>query len=230
MQDIDQRFILIDNNATLDAKKVDGTRKPILKVNASDKVEFPEAPQVGGSDLQNAIQLSNAVNGEATLRTAADNALGIRIDTEVSNRAAAVSSALANAKSYTDTKISTLLGGTPVETLDTIKEIADQILADEQGAAALAATVANHGTRIAALEAFPKPVWVKENFAVTGPLTARNLSANPMPSSLAVFVGHVALHEGFHYTVSGNTVTFIGEMLSNKALKNGDVLFFHYQK
>jgi outer membrane murein-binding lipoprotein Lpp len=49
--ELDQRFILIENDQALRAKKADGTEAPLVKLNSEDKVEFQAAPVVGGSPL-----------------------------------------------------------------------------------------------------------------------------------------------------------------------------------
>lgn len=74
-------------------------------------------------------------------------ALGSEIETKASSE-----SKLAEAKAYTDSAKAEIMGGLPSTALDTIKELADQVLNDEAGVVALTATVGQHGSDIASLQ------------------------------------------------------------------------------
>jgi len=89
--------------------------------------------------------LGTRIDGEASARITADGALGTRIDTEVTARTSAVASAVTTAASYTDAQVAALVNSAPA-TLDTLKEIADQLAADESAAAALVTTVGTKAT------------------------------------------------------------------------------------
>jgi hypothetical protein len=68
---IDGSKILVENNQTIRFKKADGSVKDVLKVNASDVVEFLETPVVGGSALQTETQVDakvDAINAEIALK------------------------------------------------------------------------------------------------------------------------------------------------------------------
>lgn len=90
-----------------------------------------------------------AVSAEQSAREAADTALGGRIDSEATARAAGDASTLSDAKAYADQKISDLVAGAPAM-LDTLKEIADAIANDESAAAALTAQVGQVASDLAA--------------------------------------------------------------------------------
>ena len=82
--------------------------------------------------------LQTAIDNEATARTNADNALDARLDTLEGTGTGSVSKALADAKSYADTKVAAVLDSAP-ETLDTLNELA-AALGDDPN---FATTIAN---------------------------------------------------------------------------------------
>ena len=97
-----------------------------------------------GFDLSS--EVSRALTAEAALQSAVDAEETRAMAEEADIRAdfaAADASTLSSAQSYTNQKISDLVNGAPV-LLDTLKEIADQLAADESVAAALANTVASN--------------------------------------------------------------------------------------
>ena len=98
----------------------------------------------GGVDISSKADVS-ALASEIAARTAADTALGTRIDTEITARTSAVAAAVTTAASYTDAQVAALVNSAPA-TLDTLKEIADQLAADESAAAALVTTVGTKAT------------------------------------------------------------------------------------
>ena len=65
------------------------------------------------------------------------------VDTSAFDTAGAAAAAYADAKLYTDNKISKLLGGTPSEALDTLKELADAVEENQDLIASLQALVTN---------------------------------------------------------------------------------------
>lgn len=93
---------------------------------------FDEAIEAAKSDLQTEI------NNEATSRTNADNALDARLDVLEGTGTGSVAKALADAKSYADTKVAAVLDSAP-ETLDTLNELA-AALGDDPN---FATTIAN---------------------------------------------------------------------------------------
>ena len=82
--------------------------------------------------------LQTAIDNEATARTNADNALDARLDTLEGTGTGSVSKALADAKSYADTKVAAVLDSAP-ETLNTLNELA-AALGDDPN---FATTIAN---------------------------------------------------------------------------------------
>jgi hypothetical protein len=90
---IDGSKILLSNAQFVRAKKLDGSPKDVFQLNASDKIEFSEAPLAAiegteASSLQTKNQLDLAVAAEATLRSDADTGLQNQITQEVSDRQA----------------------------------------------------------------------------------------------------------------------------------------------
>ena len=83
-------------------------------------------------------ELQTAINSEATSRANADNALDARLDVLEGSGAGSVAKALADAKSYADTKVAAVLDSAP-ETLDTLNELA-AALGDDPN---FATTIAN---------------------------------------------------------------------------------------
>ena len=93
---------------------------------------FDGAIAAAKSDLQDEI------NNEATSRENADNALDARLDVLEGSGTGSVAQALADAKSYADTKVAAVLDSAP-ETLDTLNELA-AALGDDPN---FATTIAN---------------------------------------------------------------------------------------
>ena len=83
-------------------------------------------------------ELQTAINNEATSRAHADNALDARLDVLEGSGTGSVAKALADAKSYADTKVAAVLDSAP-ETLDTLNELA-AALGDDPN---FATTIAN---------------------------------------------------------------------------------------
>ena len=82
-------------------------------------------------------ELQTAINNEATSRAHADNALDARLDVLEGSGTGSVAKALADAKSYADTKVAAVLDSAP-ETLDTLNELAAALGDDPNFATTLA--------------------------------------------------------------------------------------------
>lgn len=146
------------NLQPLKGKKSDGSDKEIVKVNAQDKVEFPELPVVSSdptadnelarkgyvdAQVEAAGQSASAdLAAEQSARQSADMGLSGRLDVLEADPTtkAYVDSEMAGSKSYTDGKISDLIGGAPAM-LDTLKEISDAISAGSDVATGLANSI-----------------------------------------------------------------------------------------
>jgi hypothetical protein len=146
------------NLQPLKGKKSDGSDKEIVKVNAQDKVEFPELPVVSAdptadnelsrkgyvdAQVSAAGQSASAdLASEQSARQAADSSLSGRLDVLEADPTtkAYVDAEVAGSKSYTDGKIGDLIGGAPAM-LDTLKEISDAISAGSDVATGLANSI-----------------------------------------------------------------------------------------
>lgn len=88
-------------------------------------------------------QLQNNINAEQSARESADSALDARLDVIEGIGEGSVSKAEQDAKDYADQKIADLVNSAPA-TLDTLKEIADQLANDESVVSSLTNTVASN--------------------------------------------------------------------------------------
>lgn len=88
--------------------------------------------------------LSNkpSVNGIELSGNKTTSDLGITAESVGADAVGSASTALSNAKDYTDTKISDLVGGAPA-TLDTLKEISDALAASEEAVEAINQAIGN---------------------------------------------------------------------------------------
>ena len=85
-------------------------------------------------------ELQDAINDEATSRANADNALDARLDALEGSGTGSVAKALADAKSYADTKVAALVDSAP-GTLDTLNELAAALGDDPNFAATIAGQI-----------------------------------------------------------------------------------------
>jgi hypothetical protein len=88
-------------------------------------------------------QLQSNINAEQSARESADSALDARLDVIEGSGEGSVSKAEQDAKDYADQKIADLVNSAPA-TLDTLKEIADQLANDESVVSSLTNTVASN--------------------------------------------------------------------------------------
>lgn len=86
-----------------------------------------------------------AIAAEASRAAIAESTVDTRVTAEVTRATAAEAATLVSAKSYADAKIAAVVGVAPAA-LDTLAEIATQLLSDETAAGALTLTVANETT------------------------------------------------------------------------------------
>ena len=101
-------------------------------------------------------ELQTAINNEATSRANADNALDARLDVLEGSGAGSVAKALADAKSYADTKVAAVLDSAP-DTLNTLNELAAALGDDPNFATTIATQIGgkadkNHGNHVPAVE------------------------------------------------------------------------------
>ena len=103
-----------------------------INYNPLDAFDFTKA-------AEGVLQILKYING-STSPTVQNVEL---VDTSKFDTAGAAASAQAAAKLYTDNKISDLLGGTPSEALNTLKELADAVEENQDLIASLQALVTN---------------------------------------------------------------------------------------
>jgi hypothetical protein len=148
---VDGSKILLLNNQSIKALIDNGeTEQELFKFSGGNKFEFLSAPTIGGyavdaDQLVNKQFVDREVSAEETRAEAAESALSSRLSTieGADSVPGSVAKSLKDSKSYTDSAITSLINGAP-GMLDTLKEIADAIEADESVGAALASTVASN--------------------------------------------------------------------------------------
>lgn len=91
--------------------------------------------------------LTSLQNNGVTAVTATDGS-GITVNRSGATVTLGTDTSVLAEKSYVDQKFATLMGGIPATTLDTIKEIADQIASDEVTSANMATQVSNLNTTV----------------------------------------------------------------------------------
>ena len=104
MKIYDERFLRLRNGKYLKGLKANGEKKDILRVTDGDKIEFSEAPLVGGSELQTATQVDQKILTEKLRAEAAELSLSQAILSEEA-RAMAVEAQLSSEISAVDLKI-----------------------------------------------------------------------------------------------------------------------------
>lgn len=159
---VDGSKILLLNNQPIKALIDNGEfEQELFKFSNMNKFEFLISPSIGGyavdaDSMVNKQFVDREVGNEATARAtavsteqsraeAAESLLSGRLSTVegADSVPGSVAKSLKDSKSYTDAAITSLINGAP-GMLDTLKEIADAIEADESVGAALASTVASN--------------------------------------------------------------------------------------
>lgn len=111
---VDGSKILVENNQAIRFKKADGTVKDVLKVNASDVVEFLEAPVVGGSALQTEAQVDVKVGAESAARITDIQTVTDAIAQEVLDRGTSETAINTSIGTKADRNLGNLTGPTAV--------------------------------------------------------------------------------------------------------------------
>jgi hypothetical protein len=148
---VDGSKILLLNNQSIKALIDNGeAEQELFKFSSGNKFEFLIAPTIGGyavdaDNLVNKQFVDREVSAEETRAEAAESALSGRLSTVegADSVPGSVAKSLKDSKSYTDAAITSLINGAP-GMLDTLKEIADALEADESVGTALASTVASN--------------------------------------------------------------------------------------
>ena len=148
---VDGSKILLLNNQPIKALIDNGEfEQDLFKLSSGNKFEFLAAPTIGGyavdaDQLVNKQFVDREVSAEETRAEAAESALSSRLSTVegADSVPGSVAKSLKDSKSYTDAAITSLINGAP-GMLDTLKEIADALEADESVGTALASTVASN--------------------------------------------------------------------------------------
>lgn len=148
---VDGSKILLLNNQSIKALIDNGeAEQELFKFSNMNKFEFLISPSIGGyavdaDQLVNKQFVDREVSAEETRAEAAESALSSRLSTVegADSVPGSVAKSLKDSKSYTDAAITSLINGAP-GMLDTLKEIADALEADESVGTALASTVASN--------------------------------------------------------------------------------------
>lgn len=148
---VDGSKILLLNNQPIKALIDNGEfEQDLFKFSGGNKFEFLAAPTIGGyavdaDQLVNKQFVDREVSAEQTRAEAAESSLSGRLSTVegADSVPGSIAKSLKDSKSYTDAAITSLINGAP-GMLDTLKEIADALEADESVATALASTVASN--------------------------------------------------------------------------------------
>lgn len=105
----------------------------------ADKLTTARTISLGG-DLTGSVAFDGSAN--VTISAAVKDNSHLHTIANVTGLQTALTSAEGNAKAYTDSRISELLGGAPAAALDTIKELGDALMDNDSDIAAINATLA----------------------------------------------------------------------------------------
>lgn len=193
-----------------------------------------------------------AISAEVSAREAADAELSAEISAEIVNRQAAVTSEastratedariLSESKTYTDQKISDLVGGSP-EVLDTLRELAQAIGDDSNFVATVTSSISSAKSEANAYTVSQVDLlgerFVVEPFIANAELVENgylNLAHKAFSQSIMVTVDRLCMFEGIDYWVSvidGKTrITLRSELqTSEEAVTVGDRIIVRYLK
>jgi hypothetical protein len=138
---VDGSKIKLKKDEALRGTKQDGSSVDLVKLDGEDKVLLKGSEAAFKSD----------VSAEQSRAQGVENSLQAEIDAEELARAAGDTATLSSAQSYTDQKITDLVGAAPAA-LNTLKEIADAINNDASIAATLTSSIASTQAEVDALE------------------------------------------------------------------------------
>ena len=119
--------------------KPDGTT---ITVDADGTIHSVGGGGTAGTTDYEDLANKPLINGVKLSGNKTTSDLGITAESVGADTAGSASTALSNAKSYTDTKIADLVGGAP-STLDTLKEISDALAASEEAVEAINQAIGN---------------------------------------------------------------------------------------
>ena len=224
----------------LPQEQIDQSR--IFKINANNKVELLSNVLIRSDsvpdNLVDEAELNGAIAEEKKQRTAANSLLQANLDAEAIIRAKNDQENLAEAKTYTDQKITDVINFAPTA-LDTLKELADAIGNDPSFYANIAATFTALNLQIATLQQkldslTTSIVSQKETFLVNSSILASNyidLAQKVAEESLMIFVDRVPMHINEDYSVSTvddkTRITFINSTDNTFYLEN-DKIYAQY--
>jgi hypothetical protein len=224
----------------LPQEQIDQSR--IFKINANNKVELLSNVLIRSDSVPDNFvdeaELNSAIAEEKKQRTAANSLLQANLDAEAIIRAKNDQENLAEAKTYTDQKITDVINFAPTA-LDTLKELADAIGNDPSFYANIAATFTALNLQIATLQQkldslTTSIVSQKETFLVNSSILASNyidLAQKVAEESLMIFVDRVPMHINEDYSVSTvddkTRITFINSTDNTFYLEN-DKIYAQY--
>jgi hypothetical protein len=151
----DERFLRLRNGKFVKGIKANGEETNLFKINSSDKFEFVENPEVGGSPLQTESQVVTKIQVAEQALQSEIEIVESGLAQEILNRQAGDASTLTSAQSYTDSKVAEakleILGGIDDATLDTIKEVADRLKDEEEVSSIILTSLGDKQNQIDAL-------------------------------------------------------------------------------
>lgn len=214
----------------------------IFKINSNNKVELLSNVLIRSDSVPDNFvdeaELNAAIDEERKQRIAADGLLQANLDAEAIIRAKNDQDNLAEAKTYTDQKITDVINFAPT-TLDTLKELAEAIGNDPNFYVNIATTFTALNLQIATLQQkldslTTSIVSQKETFLVNSSILASNyidLAEKVAESSLMVFIDRVPVHINEDYTLSTvdnkTRITFINSDDNTFYLEN-DKIYAQY--